>query len=107
MDFKNWSKNKNKTENGDSATSSNAQQQRAQGDTNRKTGAAGNLEEKLGEYRNMSESDLQDELKRQVSRARDTENLSDADLSGFAEKVSPFLSDEQRNRLNNILKTLK
>lgn len=58
-------------------------------------------------HRNLSQSELQNELLMEVAKQKAAGTFDFEKLSKTFEMVSPFLSDDQKNHINSMLQGLK
>ena len=58
-------------------------------------------------YKNKNENELYDELIKNVAMQKQQGNYDHQKLSQTAEKLLPFLTQEQSQKLNQILQSLK
>lgn len=65
------------------------------------------LEGIVGKYKDKSEDELMTELGKAVKNAKEDGSFNEESLENFAELVSPHLSDEQREKLCNLIAVIK
>ncbi len=58
-------------------------------------------------YRGRSEDELMRELKQTVQKDKAAGTLTDKKMENFQKKISPMLNDQQRKKLDKIMKELK
>lgn len=58
-------------------------------------------------YKGKSEAELMRELKRTVEKDKAAGKLTDSKMDNFSKKISPMLNEQQRKKLNKIMKELK
>ncbi len=58
-------------------------------------------------YRGRSEDELMRELKQTVQKDKAVGTLTDKKMENFQKKISPMLNDQQRKKLDKIMKELK
>ena len=64
-------------------------------------------EDIINKYGNLSQEELMQELLKEAKAGRANGELTDQKLNDLQAKLSPFLSEEQRKNLNEILKMLR
>lgn len=65
------------------------------------------LKSKVHKYGNMSESQLMEEMMKVANQSKAQGTLSEQDLENFYKQAAPMLSEPQRNRLKQLIKTLR
>lgn len=65
------------------------------------------VQEFFDSHKNLSQSQLQEELLREVSKQKMAGTFDFEKLSKTFEMMSPFLSEEQKNQINSMLQGLK
>ncbi len=65
------------------------------------------LEGVVGKYKDKSEDELMAELSKAVENAKKDGSFDEESLENFAELVSPHLSEEQREKLCNLIAVIK
>lgn len=65
------------------------------------------LKEDLYDYKDKSDREIYDEVKRMARENKEKGTLDNKKLNEFANSVAPMLNDDQKQRLNSILKQLK
>lgn len=58
-------------------------------------------------YRGKSEEELMRELKQTVQKDKASGTLTDKKMDNFQKKISPMLNEQQRKKLEKIMKELK
>ena len=58
-------------------------------------------------YRGRSEDELMRELKQTVQKDKAAGTLTDKKMENFQNKISPMLNEQQRKKLDKIMKELK
>ena len=58
-------------------------------------------------YRGKSEEELMRELKQTVQKDKASGTLNDKKMENFQKKISPMLNEQQRKKLEKIMKELK
>ena len=58
-------------------------------------------------YRGRSEDELMRELKQTVQKDKAAGTLTDRKMENFQKKISPMLNEQQRKKLDKIMKELK
>lgn len=58
-------------------------------------------------YRGRSEDELMRELKQTVQKDKAAGTLTDKKMENFQKKISPMLNEQQRKKLDKIMKELK
>ncbi len=58
-------------------------------------------------YRGKSEEELMRELKQTVQKDKASGTLTDKKMENFQKKISPMLNEQQRKKLEKIMKELK
>lgn len=58
-------------------------------------------------YRGRSEDELMRELKQTVQKDKAVGTLTDKKMENFQKKISPMLNEQQRKKLDKIMKELK
>lgn len=58
-------------------------------------------------YRGKSEGELMRELKQTVQKDKAAGTLTDKKMDNFQKKISPMLNEQQRKKLDKIMKELK
>ncbi len=58
-------------------------------------------------YRGKSEDELMRELKQTVQKDKAAGTLTDKKMENFQKKISPMLNEQQRKKLDKIMKELK
>lgn len=58
-------------------------------------------------YRGRSEDELMRELKQTVQKDKAAGTLTDKKMENFQKKISPILNEQQRKKLDKIMKELK
>lgn len=58
-------------------------------------------------YRGKSEEELMRELKQAVQKDKASGTLTDKKMENFQKKISPMLNEQQRKKLEKIMKELK
>ena len=58
-------------------------------------------------YRGKSEEELMRELKQTVQKDKASGTLTDKKMENFQKKISPMLNEQQRKKLEKIIKELK
>ena len=61
----------------------------------------------LKQFEGMSENDLMSRLISSVAQGKQDGTFSEEMLSNFIKQASPMLTDEQRNKMNEIAEKLK
>jgi len=65
------------------------------------------LKESLYDYKDKSSKEIYNEVKKMAKENKEKGTLDNKKLSEFANNVAPMLNDEQKQRLDAILKQLK
>lgn len=65
------------------------------------------IKNKVNNYKNMSESQLMMEMQKVANENKQKGNLSASDLQTFYNNVSPMLTDAQRNKMKQLINSLK
>ncbi len=66
-----------------------------------------NMKKTVSEYSSKSEDELLDELKRVADENRQSGELDNEKLDGFANQVAPMLDEEQRKKMEQLISMLK
>ena len=66
-----------------------------------------NLQESLQKYQNLSQSELMSELLKEAGKLKQDGTLNESSLAMLKSTLSPMLSQEQNEQLNNILNKIK
>ncbi len=61
----------------------------------------------LNQYKDLNSEQLQDELYKKASELKQNGNLTDEQLEGLNSTLAPFLNDEQKKLLENLVNRLK
>ncbi len=61
----------------------------------------------ISKYEGKSRAELIDEITEVAEKNRKDGNLSDGDLDGFAEMITPYLTPEQKVMLSEVISNLK
>lgn len=65
------------------------------------------VQEFFDSHKNLSQSQLQEEILREVSKQKMAGTFDFEKLSRTFEMMSPFLSEDQKNQINSMLQGLK
>lgn len=65
------------------------------------------VQEFFDSHKNLSQSQLQEEILREVSKQKTAGTFDFEKLSRTFEMMSPFLSEDQKNQINSMLQGLK
>lgn len=93
MDFKHYAQNKKNC---------NTECENCNTDDLKKT-----FDETVKRSKNMSESQMMDEIMKQAAKERQNGNLSDEDIEKFYKTVAPMLDKKQIEKLKKIMNMLK
>lgn len=66
-----------------------------------------NLKNKMNTYQNMTEQELQTELFKEVSRQKQNGTFSLQRIEEVKDKLLPMLTEEQRQKLEGLIKMLR
>ena len=66
-----------------------------------------NLQETLSKYRNLSQDQLMNELFKEAGKLKQNGSLNENSLNMLKSTLSPMLSNEQNQQLNDILNKIK
>lgn len=66
-----------------------------------------NLQETLSKYQNLSQDQLMSELFKEAGRLKQNGTLNESNLNMLKSTLSPMLSNEQNQQLNDILNKIK
>lgn len=58
-------------------------------------------------YQHKTQDELLTEILKQAASRRSEGTLADSDLENFYRQIAPFLSQDQRNKLDDVIKKLK
>lgn len=65
------------------------------------------LDDVVGKYRDKNEEELMSELKKAVKAAKEDGTFNEQSIENFADLVSPYLSDEQKEKLSGLISVIK
>lgn len=65
------------------------------------------IKKQVHKYGSMSESQLMEEMMKIANNSKAEGSLKSEDLDKFYKQVAPMLNEQQRNRLKQLIKTLK
>ncbi len=60
----------------------------------------------IDERSSKSESELMEELKQEVSKNKKEGKFTEQEVQNFKQTVTPFLNDEQKSKLDEIIKMI-
>ncbi len=61
----------------------------------------------LNQYKDLNSEQLQDELYKKANELKQNGNLTNEQLEGLNSTLAPFLNDEQKKLLENLVNRLK
>ena len=65
-----------------------------------------NIKNMFSKYQSMTETELQTELIKEVNKQKQSGNFSPQKISEIKDAILPFLNDEQKQKLEQIIKML-
>lgn len=74
---------------------------------NQPSDAGGTLQETVAQYAGKSREELFDTLKNVTEQERAAGGINNTKMDDIYEKLSPFLTDAQRERMQEVLRRLK
>ena len=66
-----------------------------------------NIRQTLNKYQGMSQSDLMQELIKETNKQKQSGKLNDQKLAELSSQLKPMLDDNQKTKLDEILKMLR
>ena len=66
-----------------------------------------NIRQTLNKYQGMSQSDLMQELIKETNKQKQNGKLNDQKLAELGSQLNPMLDDNQKTKLDEILKMLR
>ena len=100
MDFENFCENFHDTK-------QEKPQPKTEQKTEKQTFDDADIKEKIERYQSLNSSQLMTELLKEVNKQKSSGNLTNEKLESMMNEISAFLDEEQKNKLQDILKMLR